>query len=110
MTGAVNSRNSLRKEAQFGYNAMLTDPPSSAGIVFLNFYTSKGEEGGQKVWFYTPGQRRVRMAPEFAYDVPIASYGGATIWDEIYSFVGRLDRFDFKLVGKKEMLVPYNFI
>ena len=92
----------------FGFNAQLTAPPTSAGIVFLNFYTSKGEDGGQKVWFYTPGQRRVRMAPEFAYDVPIASYGGVIFWDEVFGLVGRLDRFDYKLVGKKEMLVPYN--
>ncbi len=96
------------KGTLFGFNATLTDPPSSAGIVFLNFYTAFGEDGGQKVWFYTPGQRRVRMAPEFAYDVPIASYGGATIWDEIYGFVGRMDRFEFKLVGLREMIVPYN--
>lgn len=91
-----------------GFSAMLTDPPSSAGIVFLNFYLPNADEGGQRVWFYTPGQRRVRMAPEFAYDVPIASYGGVIVWDEIFGFVGRMDRFDFKLVGKKEMMVPYN--
>lgn len=91
-------------DAVFGFNAQLVSPPSSAGIVFLNYYTTEG----QKVWFYTPGQRRVRLAPEFAYDVPIASYGGVIGWDEIFGFVGRMDRFDFKLVGRKEMLVPYN--
>jgi hypothetical protein len=91
-----------------GFSALLTDPPSSAGIVFLNYYLANADEGGQKVWFYTPGQRRVRMAPEFSYDVPIASYGGVIVWDEIFGFIGRMDRFDFKLAGKKEMLVPYN--
>jgi hypothetical protein len=95
-------------DAMQGFNATLLSPPSSAGIVFLPFYTPRGEDGGQKVWFYTPGQRRVRVAPEFAYDVPIASYGGVILWDEIFGLVGRLDRFDFKLVGKKEMIVPYN--
>ncbi len=29
-------------------------------------------------------------------------------FDEIQTWSGRLDRFDFKIVGKKEMLVPYN--
>jgi hypothetical protein len=48
------------------------------------------------------------VAPEFSYDIPIASYSGVMFWDEIYGFVGRMDRFDFKLVGKKEMIVPYN--
>jgi hypothetical protein len=108
----TNKTKPLRKEipgdAIFGFNAVLTAPPTSAGIVFLNFYTARGEDGGQKVWFYTPGQRRVRMAPEFAYDVPIASYGGVIFWDEIFGYVGRLDRFEYKIVGKKEMIIPYN--
>lgn len=95
-------------DALFGFSATLTSPPSSAGIVFLNYYTPNAAEGGQRVWFYTPGQRRVRLAPEFAYDVPIASYGGVTVWDDIYGYLGRMDRFDYKIVGKKEMLVPYN--
>lgn len=95
-------------DALFGFSATLTSPPSSAGIVFLNYYTPNAAEGGQRVWFYTPGQRRVRLAPEFSYDVPIASYGGVTVWDDIYGYLGRMDRFDFKIVGKKEMLVPYN--
>lgn len=94
--------------ALFGFSATLTAPPSSAGIVFLNYYLPNAADGGQKVWFYTPGQRRVRSAPEFSYDVPIASYGGVTVWDDIYGYLGRLDRFNYKLVGKKEMLVPYN--
>lgn len=101
----------LRKEtynAVHGFTSVLQDPPSSAGIVFLNYYMHHAADGGQKVWFYTPGQRRVRAAPEFAYDIPIASYGGVLLWDEIHGFTGRMDRFDFKLVGKKEMLVPYN--
>ena len=101
-------RKEIPGDAVFGFNAVLTAPPTSAGIVFLNFYTARGEDGGQKVWFYTPGQRRVRMAPEFAYDVPIASYGGVIFWDEIFGYVGRLDRYDFKLLGKKELIVNYN--
>jgi hypothetical protein len=101
----------LRKEtfdATIGFSAKLQSPPSSAGVHFLNYYLPNSADGGQKVWFYTPGQRRVRAAPEFSYDVPIAAYGGVLFWDEVFGFVGRMDRFDFKLVGKKEMIVPYN--
>jgi hypothetical protein len=95
-------------DSTFGFDATLVSPPASAGIVFLNWYLPTAADEGQKVWFYTPGQRRVRRAPEFAYDIPIASYGGVIMWDEIFGFVGRMDRFDFTLVGKKEMIVPYN--
>jgi hypothetical protein len=101
----------LRKEAYdaiSGFSTSITSPPSSAGVHFLNYYLSDSGDGGQKVWFYTPGQRRVRAAPEFNYDIPIASYGGVLTWDELFGFVGRMDRFDFKLVGKKEIIIPAN--
>ncbi|MDB5869249.1 MAG: hypothetical protein JWP96_1581 [Polaromonas sp.] len=62
----------------------------------------------RRAWNYTPGQRRVKLAPEFAYDTPVASLGGATLFDELWLFSGKMDRFDFKLVGKKEMVLPYN--
>lgn len=57
---------------------------------------------------YTPGQRRVRTAPEFDYDTPHGQFGGAIVYDEIFLFSGAMDRFDFKLLGKKEMYIPYN--
>lgn len=102
----------LRKQtfdAVFGFTSKLISPPSSAGVHFLNYYLPKVVDGAaQKVWFYTPGQRRVRAAPEFSYDIPIAAYGGVMFWDDIFGTVGRMDRFDFKLVGKKELVVPYN--
>lgn len=50
----------------------------------------------------------MRIAPEFSYDTPIATVGGALLYDEVGMFSGRMDRHDYKLVGKKEMLIPYN--
>jgi len=61
-----------------------------------------------KSWSYNPGQRRVRLTPDTAYDFPVATSGGAMYYDEIYTFSGKMDRFDFKYVGTKEMLIPYN--
>jgi len=61
------------------------------------------------VYIYTPGQRRVRLAPELKYDTPITTFGGTVTGDEADgAWAGRMDRFDFKLIGKKEMYVPYN--
>lgn len=95
-------------DAISGWSATMTGPPQAAGLTFLNFYLATDDYGGQRVWFYTPGQRRARQAPDFSYDLPISAYGGGLVWDEIYGFVGRMDRFDFKLVGKEEKIVPYN--
>jgi hypothetical protein len=62
----------------------------------------------RRAYNYTPGQRRVKLAPEFAYDTPVSQLGGVTLFDELFLFSGKMDRFDFKLVGRKEMLIPYN--
>lgn len=70
----------------------------------LNF----GKDGNNKVWNYTQGQRRVRLAPDLGYDSPMTNAGGSYFFDELGMWEGQLDRFDFKLVGKKEMYVPYN--
>ena len=62
----------------------------------------------RRAWSYLPGQRRVRVAPDLAHDTPNPGTAGATTFDDTFMFTGSMDRFDFKLVGKKEMLVPYN--
>lgn len=57
---------------------------------------------------YAPSTRRVRLAPDIAYDTPIASAGGVMTYDDGYMFTGKMDRFDFKLLGKKEIYLPYS--
>ncbi|WP_425930492.1 DUF1329 domain-containing protein [Pseudomonas sp. NyZ201] len=59
-------------------------------------------------WSYSPGQRRVRRSPDAEYDFPVATSGGAMLYDEIYMFSGKQDRYDFKYLGTKEMIIPYN--
>lgn len=65
-------------------------------------------EKGRRAWQYLPGQRRVKLAPDIAYDAPNPGTSGATTYDDTFIFNGAMDRFDFKLVGRKEMFVPYN--
>ena len=62
----------------------------------------------RKAYSYSASTRRVRLAPDIAYDTPIASSGGVMVYDEPGLFFGKMDRFDFKLVGKREMIIPYN--
>ncbi len=66
------------------------------------------ERGGRRAWQYLPGQRRVRLAPDLAYDTPNSSTAGMSTYDDVNLFNGKMDRFDFKLVGKKEIYIPYN--
>ncbi len=62
----------------------------------------------RKAWQYIPGQRRVRRAPTVAYDTPTPTSNGMAVFDETFHFNGALDRYDWTLVGKQEMFVPYN--
>jgi hypothetical protein len=50
----------------------------------------------------------VRRAPTVSYDTPDFVASGANYFDEVQGFFGALDRFQWKLIGKKEMLIPYN--
>lgn len=63
---------------------------------------------GRQAWQYLVGQRRVRKAPSIAYDTPNSVTSGVDFFDEVSLFIGAPDRYEWKLLGKKEMLVPYN--
>jgi hypothetical protein len=84
------------------------DPPVQVGIKLLSKYSTNYSEADKTSWFYFPGQRRVRVAPEVSYDTPTVVSSGAFNDDEVQLFNGRPDRFDFELRGKKEIYVPYN--
>ncbi|HEX5783667.1 MAG TPA: DUF1329 domain-containing protein [Burkholderiaceae bacterium] len=63
---------------------------------------------GRRAYQYIPGQRRVKLAPNLAYDTPSPQSGGASTMDDGKGYLGAMDRFDFKLVGKKEKFIMYN--
>lgn len=90
------------------YKARFRSPPSINGTMYLFQYPIDFTKSDDVTWFYDPGTRRVRIAPEFKFDTPVASYGGAIDYDEIDMFYGSMSKFDFKLVGEKEIIVPYN--
>jgi len=80
-------------------------PAKQAGEMTLVHALS---DGHLKAWTYNPGQRRVRRAPNFEYDNPVPGWQGLVTVDAVNGFVGAADRYDWKLVGKQEMYIPYN--
>jgi hypothetical protein len=62
----------------------------------------------RKAWLYNPGQRRVRRAPNVAHDNPRTAADGLATSDQLDIFNGSPERYNWNLVGRKEMLVPYN--
>jgi hypothetical protein len=80
-------------------------PPKQAGEITLVY----AESGGHlKAWTYNPGQRRVRRNPNFEYDNPVPGWQGLVTIDAVNGFVGAADRYDWKLIGKRELYIPYN--
>jgi len=84
-----------------------TAPPFKAGESLV-FRDSIDVKQSRQAWQYLVGQRRVRRAPTVAYDTPDFVASGANYFDEVMGLMGHIDRFDWKLVGKREMYVPYN--
>jgi hypothetical protein len=83
-------------------------PARLAGNILLVHETLNQTELPRQAWVYNPGQRRVRRAPNVAYDNPGTASDGLRTNDMTDMFNGAMDRFDWKIVGKREMYVPYN--
>ncbi|WP_220812258.1 DUF1329 domain-containing protein [Pseudomonas paralcaligenes] len=81
-------------------------PARDVGGVLLVHETLNQVKEPRMAWQYNSGQRRVRRAPQVAYDSP--GPGNLRTTDQTDMFNGSPDRYDWQLVGKREMYVPYN--
>jgi hypothetical protein len=86
----------------------VTAPARLAGEILLVHETLDQVREPRSAWVYNPGQRRVRRAPNVAYDNPGTASDGIRTNDQFDMFNGAPDRYNWELVGKKEMYVPYN--
>ena len=86
----------------------VTAPARLAGNVLLVHETIDQVKEPRMAWLYNAGQRRVRRAPQVAYDGPATAADGLATSDNYDMFNGAPDRYTWELVGKKEMYIPYN--
>lgn len=97
----------MGKDGAFWMIRMVNDgPPLRAGEGITGRENIDSDKAA--VWTYLPGQRRVRRLPNGCCDTPTPASAGVMSFDELYVFDGRIDRFNWKLVGKKELYIPYN--
>jgi hypothetical protein len=85
-----------------------TAPARLAGYILLVHETVNQVKEPRSAWTYNPGQRRVRLAPNVAYDNPGTASDGLRTNDDFGMYNGATDRYNWTLVGKKEMYIPYN--
>jgi hypothetical protein len=86
------------------YNA----PATLVGTMYLVWEPTDYMKSDRSAWIYNAGQRRVRRAPNVAFDNVDDGTEGMRITDDWMGFNGSMERYDWKLMGKKEMYIPYN--
>lgn len=92
----------------FYFMQAIKEPARLSGDVLLVHETIDQVEQPRMAWSYSAGQRRVRRAPQVAYDAPAQASSGLRTSDQIDMFNGAPNKYEWKLVGKKEMYIPYN--
>ena len=87
------------------YSHTTIEPSRDSGDGLLAIENIDPVKSPRKAWQYDPGERRVRRAPNLSFDTPDLALN--TI-DDYDIFSGSPEKYDWKLVGKKEMYIPYN--
>lgn len=82
-------------------------PERDKGFTAVGYQPNDFAHDATQSWQYLPGIRRVRQAPEVGFDYPVPPAGLRTV-DDDYGFNGSPERYTWKLIGKKELYVPYN--
>ncbi|MBO9491389.1 DUF1329 domain-containing protein [Endozoicomonas sp. G2_1] len=96
------------KNMVFKFKQKVTAPARLAGTALLVHETMDQIKTPRQAWTYNTGQRRVRRAPNVAYDAPSTASDGLRTTDDVDMYNGAPDRYNWTLVGKKELLIPYN--
>lgn len=85
-----------------------TKPSAQSGEALLVLDTLNFKDDARNAWIVNSGQRRVLRAPELVHAAPAGNSDALRTVDDIYGFNGSPERFDWKLLGKREMYIPYN--
>jgi len=92
----------------FSYLGYFLSPADLVGTIYLVHEPDPTGAEQRKAWIYNSGQRRVRRAPDLAYDSVQNGSDGLAVVDQYDGYNGSPDRYDWQLLGKRELLVPYN--
>jgi hypothetical protein len=92
----------------FKFKQKVTEPARLAGTALLVHETMDQVKTPRQAWTYNTGQRRVRKAPNVAYDAPGTASDGLRTTDDFDMYNGAPNRYNWTLKGKQELLIPYN--
>jgi hypothetical protein len=92
----------------FKFKQKVTEPARLAGTALLVHETMDQILTPRQAWTYNSGQRRVRRAPNVAYDAPGTAADSLRTTDDFDMFNGSPNRYNWTLKGKQELYIPYN--
>ncbi len=92
----------------FSLLSTVTAPPRLARSGVLVRETLNQDAAERLAWIYDAGRRRSLRAPLLAFDMNVNDADGLRTADDTDMINGSPSRFEWKLIGKQEMLIPYN--
>ncbi|MDN3489927.1 DUF1329 domain-containing protein [Pseudoalteromonas sp. APC 3694] len=92
----------------YKFKQQVTEPARLAGTALLVHETMDQILTPRQAWTYNSGQRRVRRAPNVAYDAPGTAADSLRTTDDFDMFNGSPNRYNWTLKGKQELYIPYN--
>ncbi len=91
-----------------GFMQKILSPGFESGFGQLVLDTHNYVEAQRQSWVFNPNLRRVMRAPLSNFDSPAPQSDGLRWQDESDMFNGSPALFNWKLLGKRELYVPYN--
>ena len=104
----VTPESLVEENILFKFKQSVTSPARLAGTALLVHETVDQIKEPRQAWTYNTGQRRVRRAPNIAYDAPGTAADGLRTTDDFDMFNGSPNRYNWTLKGKQELYVAYN--
>ncbi|MAA63237.1 MAG: outer membrane lipoprotein-sorting protein [Alteromonadaceae bacterium] len=92
----------------FYLKTRIMSPSSLAGTLNLVHETLDQVRSPRLAWRYQAGERRLRRSPNLAYGTDLPNSSSLRSVDQKDMYNGAPNQYDWKLLGKREMYVPYN--
>ncbi|ARU55900.1 hypothetical protein OLMES_1826 [Oleiphilus messinensis] len=90
------------------YMTFTKEPARLAGGGLLVHDSMNADKNPRKAWVYLAEQKRVKRLPSFQFDEPLFNSDNIRTVDEVDLYNGSPKLYDWKIVGKREIYVPYN--
>lgn len=103
-----NPGKSSGKNLLIYYFAKTLFPSQARGSMVLAHDTIDVDESARKIWAAGGGYKKILRIPPIGYDFPSPGSEGLQFVDMIDMYNGAFNRYDWRLIGKREMIIPYN--